>query len=534
MRKRGIGRKMARNYSREARLSKIYAKSVINKAYFVTLLYHVAIFCVELLSLLFIFDFLGISLNEIIGGLALPLDIELIIGLAVLVLGLVYMLLNVIPPFKYALPLWRNVFGKKPEHFTEMIGEIKEDDQEEITKARIKDVKEQISYTSGKEKKRLKRKLKQLKKKLKYLKNRIPAANEFFKHNRYEKNKFTEIQYKRIRKILTRTEKTFVLSGLLAVIEFLVVLFMNAYHAQPDTDIWTLINPAHAENSEFYYMFISFIYVIVFHCICATIAGSIGRIRLVENETTYMHVWRELKPEALMHHSPEYSERVTDVKSVDTVPPGESYEFFYPRYTGPMSVPRKTDMSDAILEEIPREYSIGIFFLRNFVQTIFAFSAVMVFVSLVPSFKQVWESESSMKMIFMILQALTCVALIYFVAHALSTREYEYDCMDENLEGWGWRKSYRLILFATIAVAAVSLVFLFIGDFKGLLSEQVFESMQISFILFIVFCITAFVLDFVMLPIERKTKEGDFFAFSDLNPTVAPSYNGDDVWKSEE
>ncbi len=529
---------MARNYSREARLSKLYAKSVINKAYFVTLLYHVAIFCVEILPILFILDRfkifqLGAVLESLLAGLGitLPLDMELIIALAALVLGLLYILFNVIPPFKYMLPLWNKVFGRKPEHFTDMIEEIKDDNQEEITKARIKDLKERISYSSGKEKKHLKRKLKQLKKKLKYLKHRIPAANEFFKHNRYEKNKFTEIQFKRIRKILTRTEKAFVISSLIAAVEFFVALFVESYN-NPDADIWSVINPS--RSSEYYYILISFIYVIVFHFICATIAGSLGRIRLVEKDTTYMHVWRELKPESLMHNAPEYSERVTDVKSVDTVPPGESYDFFYPRYTGPMSVPRKMDNSDAILEEIPREYSIGIFFLRNLVQTMFALAGMMVFISLVPSFVSVWKSELPMKMIFVLLQVLTCVALLYFIAHALATREYEYDCMDESLEGWGWRKSYRLILFATIAVAAVSLVLLFIGGFKGALGEQVFESMQISFILFIVFCITAFVLDFVMLPIERKSKEGDFFAFSDLNPTVSPSYNGDDVWKSDE
>ncbi len=358
---------------------------------------------------------------------------------------------------------------------------------ERCRKAELKRIKK-IEKRAKKQKKQVEKAyVKQYAFRLKQAKNALANYRTRFRRNRYEKNRYAEFLNYVERKYLHSRERIFQTISVIFVLLFFVFVVVNSLDLGMDTSIWQFMDSG--KDDKFYYIQSCLWISIIMHFICGICSGRVTRVALWDHDIAYQSV-----------ENAEYEMDVDDytVRS----------SFALKNH---VDVPGRWDGTNALLEERPREYPVTMFFMRNLFQTIFTLSFAGLYIYLVPAFMEISKSDSSFGIIFTVLQWVLFVMMTFFLCRAFSFREYEYDCMDENLQSW--RGRYILMLVFFVLAIIIGMVFMLIGDIEGFVDSVVYARMLISLIFMFLFAIFALLTAVFMFPRDRKKDEKDVFMF---------------------
>lgn len=487
---------MAKNYSKEARLSKIYAESIVGRAQFASLLYllgGVILFC---LAALFAWTYLELDYVT-----------ETIAILAVVAIGAVI--------FLYGLAIMFYKVGRRPKYYRIAVDNVR---------MRIRNAKQRIKVAKSKKNKRAVQREKIL---IRDLKRRIPVLKKFFKTNRFAKNGYTALKFRRVKKIMLRKQKCF--ARFFSLIMVAIFGFAVYYTSKLDSNTgFTAI----LEENYSQYMLYAVLAGVVFHFLGGIVAGSIPCIKFQDHENTYIHS----KAIRLIDEDDSamnvYPEPMLDMGSIQA------------------SFPKRWDNSSAILEEWPREHGVGMFFLRNLVQVCFTLIFATLYVYMYPALHKLTEIavEAPFDMLLQVMKWLVFAFMVGFICHSFSAKEYDFECMDEDLQKWRARHTIFVILFFIVVVAYFVLILIagvkdclydyyapgfiesaieqfaatFDNSYAVSMGEQwaesyvgdVFTRIVVCLISGCLFAISAFLSDLIIIPRDKVSKRDDFFAFS--------------------
>lgn len=553
--------KMARNYPKEARLSKINAESIIRRAMWVTLLYSLA--CGLLLSFVYLFamelvDFHGFAkveedaathslvmvqafnalMNMLSGGEANLVGILSVLAFPVLVVLIT--LIKCIRIISKTGDVEHSIANPHLKAYKVHFRRKRAVCRKYIRAARKMKDRARVSAS--------KRRLREVKQKAKEIKR-------YYRFNRYAKNEQTETVYRYWTRRAERNSKIFFIGFRLIVTAFFAFMLVTStglIEYVEDLAKFDEINPQKPLPTVFdaltpvvtfgegakdtlylNWVYIALVVGILFQFITAPLGGSITRVKLADHEITYMHMkgsgWLEQM---------DYN---------------HSYYNFYPNYAGEIfpylasgyeSRPRRWDESDAILEERPREVRVVLFFFRNLCQVLFCFVLVALFVYLFPALEQIERIEQRamvgvpFEYIFLALKWGMILAMVSLIWYVLSSKEYVFDSMHEETEKRRGKYVSKLVILLILFV--LYLVLLHIPEFvEGADREKlysikklfetavpvggkagdfvaVFNGIVTTFVVTLIVIFAAIVVDVALRPREKKrVKEGDdFFAIN--------------------
>ncbi len=554
---------MARNFSREARLSRLYANKIVLRAFIAILLYCFAINLVVGCGSLYVLGYfttkMGSTMKDVITIAVIVLGVELfayilikllfikaemafknlhvfctlmfLVGCAciylqeslawnqmmmLIIIAAAALVFTIIQLFMYM----SKVYIQRPQYYKETLKSLKHNKKVEDAKVRmlhglwramkwgaVPEGKTKADVQRQKEE--VVRLLQEHRQKARQAKRRVVEYKEFFLKNRYAKNEFVETRYRRASRYMHQVENTFVVMVSVFVFIFFAIMTILAARLPGDGSLWDSINSAN--NPEYFYFYVTMGVVFVFHFICAILAGSVTQVKLNDHEVTYVNVRANARIEgSQMSLHPDYNAR-------------------------DLSVPRKWDDSSAILEEKPREYKLAMFFFRNAIHVLFGVIVTLIFVYLTPALNALANQENeTYALIFKILNILLIDAVTGAMYYALSTREYEYDCMDEHLMYWRYRHTAFLAIF--ILLSAAYLVLMLMGWSEGAFPTVPLENIEIvtgriytSLGLMFGVSIMTFLANLIMLPKERKKVNRDVMVFSNLDEVT--NQNNDDYYQ---
>ena len=508
---------MDKNYSKEARISKIYADSIIGRAVFVSLLYLLAftvVFCLVDLALLLSLDaFFSINSEELwtkaceavpaLSALSytdMVIVKEAIFGAGLFIISVIVTLVKVY---------------SKPKYYKKAKARVK---------ARIRAAKERMKIARSKKNKLAVRREKMA---IEELKRRIPLLKRFFRKNRFAKNEHTAKKFRKAKKLMTKYQKTY--SRFFTAVMLLIFGYAIYYTSKLDTNTGVT---AILDESYSNYLILAVVAGLVFHFLCGVIAGSVPYIRLQDHENTYIHTkaFDLIDQEELDLNA--FPLRVEDKNSIRA------------------SFPKRWDDSSAILEEKPREYKVTMFFVRNLVQVAFTLFFAVLYVYMYPALHKITEIGVSdpFGLIFSILKWVMAAFIGIFMIYSFSAKEYSYDCMDEDLRSWRNRHTFIAILFFIVVAAYFVLVIIagvkdsllayyepsfieeaqkqFAGTFENAYAVEMGRKWAAEYVkdlnVRIVVCMIAGILfslvtvlsNMVIMPRDKVKHNDDFFAFS--------------------
>lgn len=563
---------MARNYPKEARLSKMNAESFIRRAMWVTLLYSLASGLLLCLVYLFAMEFVPFNWLEEIGivkrgfikieddvathKLVLMQAIDALMSMlsggeadivSILIVLAVPVLIILITLVKVVRILTK-------------LGDV----EHSIANPHLKAHKESFrkkravckQYIKVARKNKDKGKLSAAKRRLNEIKHREREIVRYYRFNRYAKNEQTQTVYRYWTRRAEKNGKIFFFgfrvivtafvgfmlctsSGLIEYVDNLAE-FDVINTQKPLPTVFDALTPVltFGENAEdTLYLNLAYIALgigIAFQFLVAPLNGSISRVRLADHEITYMHMQGAGLPEQIDYNHSYYN--------FEPRYAGEIFPYFEAAYE---SRPRRWDESDAILEERPREVNVALFFIRNLCQVCFCFAIIALFVYLFPALQQIEKIEQrplvggmTFGIIFTVLKWLMILLLVFLLWYALSSKEYVFDSMHEETDKR--RKKYvsKLVFLALLFVAY--LVLLYIPEFvassdgKKLYSIEklfemavpsnepdavgafipVFKGIVSTFVTLLLVIVGAIIVDVTLRPREKnKKRDGDdFFA----------------------
>ncbi|MBO4939397.1 MAG: hypothetical protein J6D30_00005 [Clostridia bacterium] len=547
---------MARNYPKEARLSKINAESIIRRAMWVTLLYSLA--SGLLLSLVYLFamelvefhGFVKVAENEATHKLVMMQAFDALMnmlngGEADLV-GILGVLAFPVLVILIALIKCISIIAKT--------GDV----EHSIANPHLKAYKEHFrrkravcrKYIKAARKMKDRARINASKRRLREVKQKAREIKRYYRFNRYAKNEQTETVYRYWTRRAERNSKIFFIGFRLIVTAFFAFMLVtstglikyvenlaefDAKNPQkPLPTVFEALTPTieFGENAQdtlyLNLVYIALIIGIVFQFITAPLGGSVTRVKLADHEITYMHMkgsgWLEQM---------DYN---------------HSYYNFYPNHAGEIfpylasgyeSRPRRWDESDAILEERPREVRVVLFFFRNLSQVFFCLVIVGLFVYLFPALEQIEKIEQraimgiSFEYVFLVLKWGMILSMVSLIWYVLSSKEYVFDSLHEETERRRGKYVGKLVIL--LILLAVYLLLLHIPEFiegghsiKYLFETSiptdgkagdfllVFNGIVTTFIVSLIVVVGAICVDVALRPRERKKiKDGDdFFAIN--------------------
>lgn len=563
---------MARNYPKEARLSKMNAESFIRRAMWVTLLYSLA--GGLLLSLVYLFamefvpfdwleevkiiqhGFMKIEGNDATHKLVLMQAIDALMSMlnggdadivAILIVLAVPVLIVLITLIKAVV-----IMIKTGDVEHSIANPHLKAHKENFRKKRA--VCKQCIKTARKNKD--KGKLNAAKRRLRELEHRAREIKRYYRFNRYAKNEQTQTVYRYWTRRAEKNGRIFFFgfrvivtaffglllwksSGLIEYVDNLAQ-FDEINTQQPLPTVFEALTPVltFGENAaDTLYLQLAYIALavgVVFQFLVAPLNGSISKVRLADHEITYMHMRGAGYPDQMDYQHSYYNFEPNYA--------GEIFPYFESAFE---SRPRRWDESDAILEERPREVNVALFFMRNLCQVCFCFAIVALFVYLFPALQQIEKIEQrplmgsiSFGLVFQILKWLMILLLVLLLWYALSSKEYVFDSMHEETEKR--RKKYvtKLVLLALLFV--IYLVLLYVPEFvassdgtklysiKKLFETAVpsndptavgafvpvFKGIVSTFVTLLLVIVGAIIVDVALRPRDKKRRRdsGDFFA----------------------
>lgn len=503
---------MSKNYSREARLSRKNAESVISRARLVSLLYSATVMILLALGYMFLlelggtlgFDFwdkyfnkcetkgtgfmdtvsmqaLMHLINSLTSG-ALVFDTKFIFALILilpfiyffLVLG--YYLLKLILLILYGfialfIPLdKKRILGPSVKYKNPKWKETKIMLKNTIRAEEERQKGLKLAYKNEPNSRNtIRKELNECENRLRKLKAQRSQMKKYFKTNRYAKNEHTAYAYRESRKEMRKKATTFIwIFRISAVVFFAWIIFktvglveyqaLETFPKAGFPSLGEILKPTLIKTESgvvrdtqyLYFVYIALGFGVFAHFLVGSLYGSVTKIRMVENSRTSIPM-RAVPDMAVNEYTMDF----------DLDPDWEKWnrETMLEGKTSIATFDRKWDDSDAVLVERNREYPTTMFFFRNFAQVIFCFFMVAIFIYLFPAFGELEylvKTSKPFDIILMILKILMCLSMFSLVIHAISIKEFEYDCMDESLER---RKfDYRLALVSFIIVTAVYLV----------------------------------------------------------------------------
>ncbi len=584
---------MSKNFSREARLSRKNAESVISRARLVSLLYSATVIILLALGYMFLLELAGTIgfdfwdeyfnkcetkgsgfmstvsmqalmhlINSFTSG-AFVFDKQFIFALILVlpfiyfVLVLVYYLLKLILLILYGfialfIPLdKKRILGPSVKYKNPKWKETQNILKELIKKEKDRQKGLELAYKNEPSSSRngIRKELNECENRLRKLQSQKSQMKKYFKTNRYAKNEHTAYAYRESRKTMRKKATTFIwIFRISAVVFFAWIIFkaVGLVEAQPLETFPkagfpsleqilkpTLIKTENGVIRDTQYLY--FIYIALgvgafAHFLVGSLYGSVTKIRMIENSRTSIPM-RAVPDMAVNEYTMDF----------DLDPDWEKWnrETMLEGKTSVATFDRKWDDSDAVLVERNREYPTTMFFFRNLAQVIFCFFMVAIFIYLFPAFGELEylaKDSQPFNIILMVLKILMCLSMFSLVIHAISIKEFEYDCMDESLER---RKfDYRLALVSFIVVTVVYLVMvLFVvtvpnGSGVSVTLQQLFTTAKplddptakgvftpifwgivICLALLAVSSSAALTCDILIKPKDPVKKQDDFFAF---------------------
>lgn len=489
---------MAKNYAKEARLSRIRVESIVSRAKTVSLLYLLAIILLVGMALGFVLQTLEVVSLEpliLVGVSAAAAVVGVIIG---------------------GISISKRV-GKN----TRLERDLKKlKDSKKDVKAKIKEIKKEIKLFKKAKKACRKEKnktgengyaklirnrnegIRVGERFLKQIAGKKKEIKRYYRTNRQVRNLHTESKYKTSKRIMEGMERGFVVVCGLVFSVFFAFMAFRSTELSTEESIFDMVG--FKDGSPYTIVLITLLVGSFFHFICALLSGKVTKVRMNVGEDAMLHTLG-----------------VAEIDDGDiSIQPYDGMFEGNPLWAGVASFPRRDDEQEAaLLEERPREYGITIFFFRNLFQVVFGFVLAWLMVYLYPAFNEIGKvSEATpFHLILTIVQYILTILTIYLIVHAMSAQEYDYDCMDEALQRK--RVRYRVFLVLYLLLSAAYLVVMLIGGIPDVWSTEVFND-EIKLRIFVslgsmvLLSLGAFVADIIIRPKDPINKEDDFFALT--------------------